>query len=54
MIFRGFKFLEARNIAFSYDIISNCEIALNDNIALPDFMLENFTLTKKIWHILQK
>ena len=40
------KLLEAYNITFSDYILSICETTLNENIELPEAMLENYTFAK--------
>ena len=37
------KLLETHNSVFIYDIISVSETCLNDNVELPDTMLDNYT-----------
>ena len=41
--FHRVRLLEAHNSIFDYDIISICETALNDDIELPEKLMEEFT-----------
>ena len=41
--FQRVRLIEAHNSIFNYDLISICEISLNDSIKLPDILLNDYT-----------
>ena len=45
--FQRIQLLEAHNSIYNYDLISLCEISLNDTIEVPDPLLENYTFICK-------
>ena len=45
--FQRVQLLEAHNTLFSYDLISLCETSLNDTIAVPEHLLENYSFISK-------
>ena len=45
--FKRIELMEAHNSLYSYDLISMCEVALNDSIVIPDPLLENYTFIFK-------
>ena len=45
--FKRIQLLEAHNSLYNYDLISLCEVGLNDSIEIPDPLLENYTFISK-------
>ena len=41
--FNRVSLIEAHNSIFNYDIISICETSLDDSVALPDSLLNDYT-----------
>ena len=41
--FQRVRLIEAHNSIFNYDLISICEISLNDSVELPDTLLNDYT-----------
>ena len=45
--FERVKLIEAHNSLYLYDLISLCEVSLNDSVEIPDNMLDNYTFIAK-------